>query len=65
VCFDCALDTFVRNREECPFCRAHVAQIVTVGPNFTAQPSGLVTVPVTGPSRHPMLAALDAIGFRW
>jgi hypothetical protein len=32
VCFSCAVDTYVRGRERCPFCRRRVGQIVCVGP---------------------------------
>ena len=31
VCFDCAIDTYLRSRERCPFCRRRVGQIVTIG----------------------------------
>ena len=62
VCKSCAIDTFVRNREECPFCRAHVTQIVTIGSEVKCQPSGILTVEVTGPRANPIVAALSSIG---
>mmetsp|Transcript_3883 Transcript_3883/g.5132 ORF Transcript_3883/g.5132 Transcript_3883/m.5132 type:complete len:360 (+) Transcript_3883:72-1151(+) len=61
VCYDCALDTFIRSNASCPFCRALVQQVVTVNSKRKLHnESGLVTAKVTGPHK----SFLTTLGLR-
>lgn len=48
ICYSCAIDTYVNNREKCPFCRRHIDQVLIIG-EVTKDASGRISAKVIGP----------------